>query len=269
LAGADVSLVSELHLGDDPQVRAMVALVEAQATQITSLRDAVTALEGRLAIRGALDNVVLESVRVPMNDLLRALNAMQAAEPAAPFAELAVDALERGHHLAESIEQLLAPPEVAPVSLDRIRLQPLNLRELVGKALALLRGGGVVQADVPPGLVVATSSTRLVAMINALVDNALRHGSEPIELRAEVMAVGDVLVQVSDRGPGLGGVDPETLFGGMAAGKDARTGQLGLYLVRRLAHSLGGEVTLADRPGGGALATLRLPQRRTGDDIEM
>src|SRR5581483_2648404 len=194
---------------------------------------------------------------------LRSLKVLEAAEPTDQFADLVGDAVARGSHLAETIEQLLAPPEVAPVNLDRIRLQPVNLREVVGKALALLRGGGVVHADVPPGLVVATSSTRLVAMINALVDNALRHGAEPIELRAEVMAVGDVLVQVSDRGPGLAGVDPETLFGGMSAGKDGRTGQLGLYLVRRLAHSLGGDVSVADRPGGGALATLRLPQRRT------
>src|SRR5581483_2716529 len=76
LGAADDPLVSDLHLGDDPQVRAMVALVEAQAAQITSLRDAVTALEGRLAIRGALDNVVLDSVRVPMDDLLRSLKVL-------------------------------------------------------------------------------------------------------------------------------------------------------------------------------------------------
>jgi signal transduction histidine kinase len=249
-------------LGDDPQVRAMVALVEAQATQITAMRAAMTALEGRLAMRGALDGVVLDEVRAPMQDLLRSLNVLHAAEPPdGPFADLVADALARCRSLATSVEQLLTPPTVAPVNLDRHSLQPVNLRELVGKALALLRGAGVVQADIQPGLVILTSPTRLVAMINALVDNALGHGSEPIEVRAEVLALGDLLIHVADRGPGLGGVDPESLFGG----QDVPDKQLGLYLVRRLVRSLGGEVILADRPGGGALATLRLPQRRGGD----
>jgi signal transduction histidine kinase len=34
---------------------------------------------------------------------------------------------------------------------------------------------------------------------------------------------------------------------------------LGLYLVRRIAHLHGGQVTLAPRPGGGSIFQLSLP----------
>jgi signal transduction histidine kinase len=255
--------MSELHLGDDPQVRAMVALVEAQAVQISALKTAMESLEARQALRGALDTVVLEQVREPVEDLLVGLRKLQGADPL-DSEGLAADLLRQGEQLAASIEQLLAPPAVAPVALSRHALQQVNLRELVGKALTLLRGAGTVGVDIAPGLMVLTSPSRLVAMVNALVDNALRHGSEPVEVRAEIMAVGDLLVQVFDRGPGLEGrdVDQSMLAPIPGGGQD---GTFGLYLVYRLAQSLGGEVSVVDRPGGGAVATLRLPQRRLED----
>jgi len=259
--------MSEVHLGDEPQVRAMVALVEAQAVQISSLKAAVESLEARLALRGALDAVVLEQVREPVEDLLALLRKLHEVDPQAGNG-LAADVLHRGEELAAAIEAALAPPTVAPVSLSRHALQRANLRELVGKALSLLRGAGTVGIDIPPGLVVLTSPSRLVAMVNALVDNALRHGSEPIEVRAEVLAVGDVLVQVSDRGPGLEGRDVEGYLSAPIPG-GGDSGTFGLYLVHRLISSLGGSVTLVDRPGGGAVATLRLPQRRVEDPRDL
>lgn len=259
--------MSEVHLGDDPQVRAMVALVEAQAMQISALKAAVESLEARLALRGALDTVVLEQVREPVEDLLIGLRKLRDAGPIdAPH--LAADTLQLGEQLSIVLEQLLTPPEVAPVALSRNSLETVNLCELVGKALTLLRGAGTVGVDIPSGFTVLTSPTRFVAMVNALVDNALRHGAEPIEVRAEAMGVGDVLVHVLDRGPGLDGRDVETFLQSPAQ-SDGESRTLGLYLVNRLAQSLGGELSVVDRPGGGAVATLRLPQRRDEDPREL
>lgn len=255
--------MSEVHLGDDPQVRAMVALVEAQALQIGALKSAVESLEARLALRGALDTVVLEQVREPVEDLLVMLRKLRGAGPIdAPH--LASETLEQGERLSTVLEQLLAPPEVAPVALSRNSLEHVNLSELIGRALALVRGAGTVGVDIPPGFTVLTSPPRLMAMINALVDNALRHGAEPIEVRAEAMGVGDVLVQVMDRGPGLEGQHVESFLSGPSPA-NSDSGTLGLYLVHRLAQSLGGELSVVDRPGGGTVATLRLPQRRVED----
>ena len=241
----------------------MVALVEAQAVQISALKAAVESLEARLALRGALDTVVLEQVREPVEDLLVGLRKLRDAGPI-DMPRLAADTLEQGEALSQVLEQLLAPPTVAPVALARHELQQVNLAELVGKALALVRGAGTVGVDIPSGMQIVTSPTRLVAMVNALVENALRHGAEPIEVRAEAMNVGDILVQVTDRGPGLSGRDVADFLGGPSPASGERA-TFGLYLVHRLAQSLGGELSVVDRPGGGAVATLRLPQRRDED----
>jgi signal transduction histidine kinase len=249
--------MSEVHLGDDPQVRAMVALVEAQAVQIAALKSVVDSLEGRLALRGALDTVVLEQVREPVEDLLAGLRGLHDA----PDGHLAAETLRRGEQLAQVLEQLLLPPEVAPVSIARHDLESVYLREVVGRALTLLRGAGAVIVDIPPGLQLVTSPSRLVAMVNALAENALRHGAEPVEVWAQLTPSGDVEIHVADRGPGVEGVD--TVGAVRAPAKDKS--KIGLYLVHRLAASLGGDVSLLDRPGGGAVACLRLPQRRMAD----
>jgi signal transduction histidine kinase len=257
--------MSEVHLGDDPQVRAMVSLVEAQAVQIAAMKSAVESLEARLALRGALDTVVLEQVREPVQDLLAALRKLDGGALHDPV--MTAETLYKGEELAAVLEQLLTPPEVAPVSLSRNSLEQVILGELVGKALTLLRGAGTVGIDIPPALVLVTSPPRLIAMINALVDNALRHGEEPVVVEAELVS-GDVHLRVTDRGPGLDGRDIESFRRGPLPASN-EGGTLGLYLVHRLAQSLGGGLTVVDRPGGGAVATLRLPQRRLEDPRDL
>ena len=226
----------------------------------TPAKAAVESLESRLALRGALDTVVLEQVREPVEDLLAGLRRLHTD----PDQKLAEQTLQRGEQLAVVLEQLLVPPDVAPVSVSRHGLQRVNLREVVGKALTLLREAGTVSIDITPGLHLETSPARIVAMVNALVENALKHGAEPVDVWAQAVPDGDIELHVADRGPGLNGVDPTGFFEAPLP-SNAEHGTLGLYLVQRLAMSLGGEVALVDRPGGGAVATLRLPQRRDED----
>jgi signal transduction histidine kinase len=65
------------------------------------------------------------------------------------------------------------------------------------------------------------------------------------------------VVEVLDRGPGLS-VDPEKAFDPYVTTRPAGTG-LGLPIVRALARTSGGDVTLSAREGGGCLARLSLP----------
>ena len=96
-----------------------------------------------------------------------------------------------------------------------------------------------------------------------LVDNALAYagdatvevedGPERLELR------------VVDRGPGLGGESPERLCEPFQRGEASRSratggSGLGLAIARSIARAHGGELTLADRAGGGLAARLVLPR---------
>ena len=69
-----------------------------------------------------------------------------------------------------------------------------------------------------------------------------------------------------DRGPGIGGDEGEAIFERFHRGSAGRRGPagsgLGLAIARELAREWGGEVTLENRDGGGAVATLALPSEK-------
>ena len=82
----------------------------------------------------------------------------------------------------------------------------------------------------------------------------------PIEINARSES-GQVVLEVSDRGPGLPPGAPERLFERFQRGANAAPGGtgLGLSLVNGFTEAQGGTVTAANRLGGGAVFTVRLP----------
>jgi signal transduction histidine kinase len=94
--------------------------------------------------------------------------------------------------------------------------------------------------------------------LDALVENALHYGNGRVEICSRPGAL-DVL----DRGPGLSEADLAAAFERFhrgAAGRAGPTGTgLGLPIARELARRWGGDVTLANRDGGGARATITFP----------
>src|SRR6185503_5141856 len=69
-----------------------------------------------------------------------------------------------------------------------------------------------------------------------------------------------VVVEVSDSGPGVALVDRERIFDPFVTTKPVGVGTgLGLFVCRNVVRGLGGEVTVGDRPGGGALFRVLLP----------
>jgi signal transduction histidine kinase len=94
--------------------------------------------------------------------------------------------------------------------------------------------------------------------IDALVENAIHYGNGEVEVRSRPGAV-----EVLDRGPGLTEEDLVAVFERFHRGAAGRAGPngtgLGLPIARELARRWGGDVTLANRDGGGARATLIVP----------
>ena len=111
-------------------------------------------------------------------------------------------------------------------------------------------------------LVVHGDAGALRRLFQNLLDNALAFGGEAtVEATA---ARGDVVVQVMDRGPGLPEDMLERVFEPFRRNDPSRnrsTGGvgLGLTIARSLAQDHGGALTLANRAGGGLVATVRLP----------
>mgnify|MGYP003335910191 CR=1 FL=1 len=96
--------------------------------------------------------------------------------------------------------------------------------------------------------------------IYTLVDNALRHGAGPIEIRVEA---GDGLAHLSvlDRGRGIHPDDVERVTERYERGRDAAgegTG-LGLAITRELAERWGGSLTI-ESTGDATAATVTFPR---------
>lgn len=266
----------EAALGDDEQLRAMVALIEAQAKQNEALREAVKNLEGRLALRTELDVIVAHEVRTPLTVVAGALQTLRDLDVEDDRArQLVVMAAEQAQHLSDVVEELMSPQGTGGPTVERARLTTVPLADIVRRALAAVSTR--IQPDrlsskLPGSFQVTTSPPRLTAMIVNLLENAARYGGDgTIELRASYAKQDGLLrIEVRDHGNGLGGVDPEALFEPFVQGEGAvgRGGRgVGLYLVRMLARSMGGDATIADHRAGGCVATVALPQRRTGDAV--
>jgi two-component system osmolarity sensor histidine kinase EnvZ len=97
--------------------------------------------------------------------------------------------------------------------------------------------------------------------VSNLVDNALRHGREPIEIEATKQSP-FMRIEVRDRGPGIPTEEAEHLkrpFTRLDAARGGPAGAgLGLAIVERVARAHGGSLELAPREGGGLVARLSL-----------
>jgi signal transduction histidine kinase len=96
----------------------------------------------------------------------------------------------------------------------------------------------------------------------ALIDNAVKFSPPGGEVAVIVsQSVDGAALTVTDRGPGFGALDPETLFDRYAQAQDGRRAGgagLGLAIVKWIADQHGATVRAANRDGGGAEIVLAL-----------
>ena len=249
-------------IAEERQLRAMVSLIEAQAEQVSTLRRAVDKLEGLLALRTELDTMVGHEVRTPLTVVHGVITTLQVLPADHPDrSELLAQALEHTRRLSEVAKHLLTPPGAVAQVVDRAVFETMAFDVVADRAIdeiARRCPTASVVVDGEADLMVTTSAPRLEAMLVHLLEHACGRAPDGVvELRSCVTAAG-LRVELSDRGGPLAGA-PEDWFAPSSVA-------LGLYLARMLARSMAGDVTLADRPGGGGgLILAELPQRRTSD----
>ena len=99
--------------------------------------------------------------------------------------------------------------------------------------------------------------------VSNLVANAVKYSPDDEPVDVAVFPEGDdIVVTVTDRGPGIAADAQERIFERFErleeTMKQTGTG-LGLYITRRLARAMGGDVTVSSVPGAGSTFSLRLP----------
>jgi two-component system sensor histidine kinase QseC len=264
---------------DEMPMGELLGLVHAQSAQLATVQRTTLALESRLALRAQLEALLSHELRAPITVILSALQTLHDASVDAQALgddrsrALLAGALTQSRYLADVVEDLSSAnlergPTFSRAVVRRVRLGDLTDRACaaVSESLAASR----MHREIDDDLEVSTAPSRFVVIVVNLLENAAKYGGQHVvELRAGLHDR-HLVVEVGDRGPGLRGEKVERLFEPFSRGHavdDVPGHGVGLYLVDRLTRSLGGTTTLAERRGGGVLARVALPQRRS-DDVE-
>ncbi|MCG8924292.1 HAMP domain-containing sensor histidine kinase [Lentzea sp. CC55] len=141
-----------------------------------------------------------------------------------------------------------------------LALDDVDVAEVVRACLRMR--GFEVQTTLPTDVRARLDPRRLDVIVANLVGNALRHGSPPVSLVLSV-SESSLVIEVADSGPGLPAEVLPHVFARFfkadsARGRSEGSG-LGLAIAWENARLHGGTLEAANRPGGGALFTLRLP----------
>lgn len=185
------------------------------------------------------------------------------------YAEYAQDIANAARHLAELVSDMedLDAIDRPDFSAARDRLELGDIARRVGGLLALKASDHGISLVLPPETekVRAVGEFRRVlqVMLN-LVGNAVRYapGGSIVTIAIEKQA-DFAAISVADQGQGVPQEDRERVFEKferLGRSGDGGSG-LGLFISRRLARAMGGDLIVIDAPGGGALFRLTLPAR--------
>lgn len=163
--------------------------------------------------------------------------------------------------------------DLARIGADQFQLDltRVDLRETLGACAEVWRvrcerQGVHFRVELPPAPAVATTDPRRIRQVlDGLAENALRVTPPGAQLTMSLAQVpGAVAIQVRDGGPGL---DPEDyavafergVLNQKYRGRRPVGSGIGLALAHGLVTRLGGTLTAAPAPEGGAAFTLHLP----------
>jgi signal transduction histidine kinase len=230
-----------------------------QATRALFQQQAAMARTERLAAVGEVSARLGHELRNPLSGVLMAISNLREeidSEDQDRRLGLAIAELERiSHLLTRVVEESRQVPE---------RPRPLELRTVVDEVVSLAQhqvdDSVRLETAVPQGLVWTLPEAGFRhALLNLVLNaaQALHECGGRVRIEAGVQG-GELAVVVSDDGPGF----PDVLLSAgvheFGSWRSGGTG-LGLATVRRFAFANSGRLQLANRPQGGARATLLLP----------
>lgn len=171
--------------------------------------------------------------------------------------------------------------DVGTVQARRFRVYPtpVSVGKLIEGALAqiepLLQAraqSATVEMECPAGSLVLADRPRIAQVLINLLSNASKYGpeGEPIILNASCKD-GFVVIQVTDRGPGIPPDEQGRLFERFYRGRRAEEGigiGLGLALAREIVQAHGGQIDVRSQVGAGTTFWFSLPEAESNEADE-
>jgi len=186
------------------------------------------------------------------------------ADPAAATRDIEA-ASEESERLQRMVEGLLM---LARAGQDAVTTETIDVANIVTERAAIWapladERGVMLSANTTANLSARAVPGVLEQIVDNYIDNALNASGFGNEITVSAEAEeGWATVRVTDRGPGMPTDQLQHAFDRFwRAGNAGYQGSgLGLAIVRQLAEASGGNVALANRAGGGLVASVRLPR---------
>ncbi len=224
----------------------------------------VTASERRdRAEREFVANAAHE-LRTPIASITASIDVLQSGAKEVPAErDRFLEHIQREAQRLASLARSLLVLARVQTGLEEPRTDLVELAPIVEAARARLAASTSVEvrAACPADLVVLANQDLVEQIVMNLAENAAKNTPEgSIWIEATEVAPGQVVVEVSDTGRGIGEHELERVFDRFYRGATVREGfGLGLAIAREAAEALGGTLEIASKVGGGTVARLTLP----------
>lgn len=229
-----------------------------------SFNQTAEALEHRVRADARFAADVAHELRTPLTTMLSAVALVDGHRDRLPedgqegldLLRVEVDRFQR------LVLDLLEISRIDAGSAD-LAMDSLCLADLVRWSLPERLCSRLVVDPTAATVLVLADKRRLERVVGNLIENADKHGGGLTRVTVACTAEG-AQVMVDDAGPGVAPAERERIFERFARGRrSARTSSegagLGLSLVRRHVHLLGGSVVVRDSPEKGARFVVTLP----------
>ena len=209
----------------------------------------------------AFDHALDEVLRSPLDRIIESAERIveRADGPLrSEYASYGNDIATAARHLLSVVRGMSEDPTQGQRAID---LTALTAEAVVMVEPTAEERGVALEVETVNSLLASGQERGVIQILVNLIGNAVRHSPDAGKVRlAFASTPGTASVIVSDEGPGIEPADQQRIFERFerADAKQGGTG-LGLAISRRLARSMGGDVTVDSEPGKGARFTLTLP----------
>lgn len=184
------------------------------------------------------------------------------------YVDYAHDISNAGRHLLGLVDDL---SDLQSIEGDdfHVTLEPVDLADVARRAAGLLavraadQGVRIDTPDADEAVHAVGEFRRTLQILVNLIGNAVRYSPQGAMVWIRSEEEGDLAaIVVADQGKGIAASDHERIFekfGRVDPSEPGGSG-LGLYIARKLARAMGGDINVDSAPGQGARFVLTLPK---------
>ena len=163
--------------------------------------------------------------------------------------------------LRQLVDEMLTATRLDYQYESSLHRQVLDLSRPLSSLVAGIAAGAPHlewQVDIGAPLVARTDRAAVELIVGHLLDNAIKYAPDAAISVVATVAEPDVVIQVSDNGPGV--PEDTDLFQPFTRGDSGDGVGIGLHVVKTLTDALDGGVSHEPNPDGGTIFTVRLPR---------